>query len=84
VTTGEQTLAERLIARFAPGMLVLADRNLCATRRSVASPTQLGGIGGVFLDLMACLDSKEDRGREHASKPVVVSRRMERRAGGSA
>jgi hypothetical protein len=26
VTTGEQTLAERLIARFAPGMLVLADR----------------------------------------------------------
>jgi hypothetical protein len=27
VTTGEQTLAERLIARFAPGMLVLADRN---------------------------------------------------------
>jgi hypothetical protein len=27
VSTGEQTLAERLIARFAPGMLVLADRN---------------------------------------------------------
>lgn len=27
VRTGEQTLAERLIARFAPGMLVLADRN---------------------------------------------------------
>jgi Insertion element 4 transposase N-terminal/Transposase DDE domain len=27
VGIGEQTLAERLIARFAPGMLVLADRN---------------------------------------------------------
>jgi hypothetical protein len=27
VTTGEQTLAATLIARFAPGMLVLADRN---------------------------------------------------------
>jgi hypothetical protein len=27
VTTGEKTLAARLIARFAPGMLVLADRN---------------------------------------------------------
>src|ERR687893_627922 len=27
VTTGEQTLAARLITRFAPGMLVLADRN---------------------------------------------------------
>jgi DDE family transposase/transposase IS4-like protein len=27
VSTGEQTLAERLIARFAPGMVVLADRN---------------------------------------------------------
>ena len=27
VTTGEQTLAAQLIARFAPGMLVLADRN---------------------------------------------------------
>jgi hypothetical protein len=27
VTTGEQTLAAKLIARFAPGMLVLADRN---------------------------------------------------------
>jgi hypothetical protein len=27
VGTGEQTLAERLIARFAPGMLVAADRN---------------------------------------------------------
>jgi transposase IS4-like protein/DDE family transposase len=27
VTTGEQTLATALIARFAPGMLVLADRN---------------------------------------------------------
>jgi hypothetical protein len=27
VTTGEKTLAQRLITRFAPGMLVLADRN---------------------------------------------------------
>ncbi|MCA1671014.1 MAG: hypothetical protein LC799_02010 [Actinobacteria bacterium] len=46
VTTGEKTLAERLIARFVPGMLVLADRNLCATRRSIAFPVQPGGIGG--------------------------------------
>jgi hypothetical protein len=84
VTTGEQTLAAALISRFVPGMLVLADRNLCATRRSVAFPAQPGGIGGVFLDPMAYPDSKEGRGREHASKPVVVSRRMERCAGGSA
>jgi hypothetical protein len=27
VSTGEQTLATALIVRFAPGMLVLADRN---------------------------------------------------------
>ena len=32
VTTGEQTFAERLIARFAPGMLVLADRNFYSYR----------------------------------------------------
>jgi hypothetical protein len=38
VGTGEQTLAGQLIARFVAGMLVLADRNLCATRRFVASP----------------------------------------------
>jgi hypothetical protein len=38
VATGEQTLAGQLIARFVAGMLVLADRNLCATRRFVASP----------------------------------------------
>jgi Insertion element 4 transposase N-terminal len=84
VTTGEKTLTTELIARFAPGMLVLADRNLCATRRSIAFPAQLGGIGGIFLDPMAYPDSKEGRGREHASKPVAVSRRMERCAGGSA
>ena len=84
VSTGEQTLAATLIARFAPGMLVLADRNLCATRRSVAFLAQPGGIGGIFLDPMAYPDSKEGRGREHASKSVVVSRRMERRAEGSA
>jgi len=84
VGTGEQTLAARLIAHFLPGMLVRADRNLCATRRSVAFPAQPGGIGGVFLDPMAYPDSKEGREREHASKPVVVSRRMERCAGGSA
>ncbi|MGH3874052.1 MAG: transposase domain-containing protein [Pseudonocardiaceae bacterium] len=46
VTTGEQTLAAQLIARFTAGMLVLADRNLCATRRSIAFPVQPGGIGG--------------------------------------
>ncbi|MGH3614317.1 MAG: transposase domain-containing protein, partial [Pseudonocardia sp.] len=55
VATGEQTYAAQLIARFVPGMLVLADRNLCATRRSITFPTQSGGIGGVFLDLMAYL-----------------------------
>ncbi|MGH3780695.1 MAG: transposase domain-containing protein, partial [Pseudonocardiaceae bacterium] len=46
VTTGEQTLAQALITRFTAGMLVVADRNLCATRRSIAFPVQPGGIGG--------------------------------------
>jgi hypothetical protein len=81
---GEPTLANRLYPRLNPDELLTADRNLCATRRSVAFPAQPGGIGGVFLDPMAYPDSKEGRGREHASKPVVVSRRMERCAGGSA
>jgi hypothetical protein len=84
VATGEQTLAGQLIARFTPGMLALADRNLCATRRLIAFPVQPGGIGGEFLDPMAYPRSKEDRGREHVSEPVIVSRRMERGAGGSA
>jgi hypothetical protein len=45
----------------------VADLNFCATRRFVAFPAQPGGIGGVFLDPMAYPDSKEGRGREHAS-----------------
>jgi hypothetical protein len=83
-TVGEQTLARDLLAAFRAGMLVLADRNLCATRRLIAFPVQPGGIGGEFLDPMAYPRSKEDRGREHVSEPVIVSRRMERGAGGSA
>ena len=83
-SVGEKTLANRIYPRLRRDELCTADRNLCATRRSVAFPAQPGGIGGVFLDPMAYPDSKEGRGREHASKPVVVSRRMERCAGGSA
>lgn len=83
-TVGEQTLARDLLPAFGAGMVVLADRNLCATRRFIAFPAQSGGIGGTFLGSMAYPDSKDDRGREHASKPAVVSRRMERGAGGSA
>ncbi len=44
VATGEQTLAARLIARFAPGMLVLADRNFYsyqAWRQAVATGAHL-------------------------------------------
>src|SRR6478752_6432624 len=37
-TVGEQILARDLLGALEPGMLVLADRNLCATRRFVASP----------------------------------------------
>jgi hypothetical protein len=83
-SVGEKTLAKGLYVRLSPDELLTADRNLCATRRSVAFPAQSGGIGGVFLDPVAYPDSKEGREREHASKPVVVSRRMERCAGGSA
>jgi hypothetical protein len=36
--TGESTLAEGLVASLREGMLCLADRNLCATRRSIAFP----------------------------------------------
>lgn len=72
ISTGEQTLAAEILARLEADMLVTADRNLCATRRSIAFPAQPGGIGGKFLDLMAYLTSKEARGPEHASKPAVV------------
>jgi hypothetical protein len=44
VTTGEQTLAATLIAQFAPGMLVLADRNFYnyqAWRQAVATGAHL-------------------------------------------
>jgi hypothetical protein len=36
----------------------LADAS-CATRRSAISPAKRGEIGGISLDLMANLDSKE-------------------------
>jgi transposase IS4-like protein len=81
---GEQSLARRLYRRLEADWLLIADRNLCATRRFVAFPAQPGGIGGQFLDPMAYPASKEVRGREHASKPMAVSRRTERRVGGSA
>ena len=64
---GEKTLANRLYQRLRCDELLTADRNLCATRRSVAFLAQLGGIGGIFLDPMAYPDSKEGRGQEHAS-----------------
>lgn len=44
VTTGEQTLAEQLIARFTPGMLVVADRNFYsyqAWQQAVATAAEL-------------------------------------------
>jgi hypothetical protein len=34
------------------------ERCMCATRRLVVSPAQPGGIGGIFLGLMAYLDPK--------------------------
>ncbi|MBP5897379.1 transposase [Streptomyces sp. LBUM 1488] len=34
------------------------ERCMCATRRLVVSPVQPGGIGGIFLGLMAYLDPK--------------------------
>lgn len=34
------------------------ERCMCATRRLVVSPAQPGGIGGIFLGLMAHLDPK--------------------------
>jgi len=77
----ERVLLPEVFGAFAPDMLVMADRNLCATRRFIAFPAQPGGIGGVSLDLMAYPVSKEDRGPEHARKPVVAPRRMGRRAG---
>lgn len=36
------------------------ERCMCATRRLVVSPAQPGGIGGIFLGLMAHLDPKGD------------------------
>jgi hypothetical protein len=67
-TVGEQTLALDLLSVFGEGMLVLADRSLCATRRFIIFPAQVGGIGGTFLGPMAYPDSKEGWGLEHANK----------------
>ncbi|MCX4869512.1 hypothetical protein OG571_02190 [Streptomyces sp. NBC_01369] len=36
------------------------ERCMCATRRLVVSPAQPGGIGGIFLGLMAYPDPKGD------------------------
>lgn len=36
------------------------ERCMCATRRLVVSPAQPGGIGGIFLGLMAYLESKDE------------------------
>ncbi|QST85068.1 hypothetical protein SRIM_037465 [Streptomyces rimosus subsp. rimosus ATCC 10970] len=36
----------------------VVERCMCATRRLVVSPAQPGGIGGIFLGLMAHLDPK--------------------------
>ncbi|WP_207309451.1 hypothetical protein, partial [Streptomyces kasugaensis] len=38
----------------------IVERLMCATRRLVVSPAQPGGIGGIFLGLMAHLDPKDD------------------------
>jgi hypothetical protein len=57
---------------------------LCATRRPVVFPTQLGGTRREVPGSDGLPDAERLRGQEHARKPVVVPRRMGRGAGGPA
>ena len=54
------SLGSRLIhsSPYHPQTCGKVERHQCATRRSVVSPAQPGGIGGRFLGLMAYLDPK--------------------------
>jgi hypothetical protein len=68
ITVGEQTLTAELTGLLGGGLLVVADRNLCATRRFIAIPAQPGGIGGTFLDPMAYPDPKGNGDRSMPAK----------------
>jgi len=68
ITVGEQTLTAELTGLLSEGLLVVADRNLCATRRFIAIPAQPGGIGGTFLDPMAYPDPKGNGDRSMPAK----------------
>jgi hypothetical protein len=57
---------------------------LCATRRPVVFPTQLGGTRREVPGSDGLPGAERLRGQEHARKPVVVPRRMGRGAGGPA
>lgn len=52
------------------------ERCMCATRRLVVSPAQPGGIGGIFLGLMAHLDPKGagDQSMPENQRPGSVAR----------
>ncbi|MFI1414959.1 IS5 family transposase [Streptomyces sp. NPDC020707] len=54
----------------------VVERCLCATRRLVVSPAQPGGIGGIFLGLMAHLDPKGegDQSMPENQRPGSVAR----------
>ena len=57
---------------------------LCATRRPVVFPTQLGGTRREVPGSDGLPGAERLKGQEHARKPVVVPRRMGRGAGGPA
>ena len=66
------------------GMRWPVDQDLCATRRPVVFPTQLGGTRREVPGSDGLPGAERLRGQEHARKPVVVPRRMGRGAGGPA
>lgn len=66
------------------GMRWPVEEDLCATRRPVVFPTQLGGTRREVPGSDGLPGAERLRGQEHARKPVVVPRRMGRGAGGPA
>ena len=80
VTTGEQTLATTLITRFAPGMLVLADRNFYhyqAWRQAVATGAHLLWRVSATLTLPVLAWLPDGSYRSVLINPTIRGRRRE-------
>jgi SRSO17 transposase len=77
-------LATKAILVRAAGLRWPVEEDLCATRRPVVSPAQLGGTWRKVSGSDGLPGAEKLRGQEHARKPVTVPRRMGWCAGGPA